>query len=164
MNRLDANRRTAGRYPGGIDALAVRMNKSPVTLRKELSGAPGFKFGIECEDELMSLCQAAGVVDPLAPLMASAVSHGARVIALPINHGRESSSFQCLAETAREFSEFVASVADAEADGTVTANEVKRVDRELGELIAMAETCAQRLRAMHEAAKPAHLREVRAAQ
>ena len=162
MNRLDAARRLATRYPGGAEALAVRMGKSPETLRKELAGAPGFKWGTACEDDLMSLCQAAGVADPLAPIRASAVSHGARVIELP-SMGAAGTSYRFLAETAREFSEFVASVADAEADGAVSGNEMRRVDRELGELIGMAEACASHLRAIHEAGKPAHLREVKAA-
>lgn len=160
MNRRDAALLLAGRYPGGIDALAPRMGKSPATLRKELTGAEGFKWGVDSEELLISLCQSAGVADPIAPITAAAVNAGALVIPLPRAADVDGGSFQCLAEAAREFGEFVASVAEAEADGRVSANELKRVERELGELVAKSQGCVSRLRAVHEAGKPAHLKAV----
>jgi hypothetical protein len=160
MNRRDAALHLARRYPGGIEALAPRMGKKPDTLRKELTGVEGYKWGVDEEELMISLCQAAGVADSIAPITAAAVNAGALVIPLPRELSAQGGSFQCLADAAREFGEFVASVAEAEADGCVTANELRRVERELGELVAKGQGCVARLKAVHEAGKPAHLKAV----
>jgi hypothetical protein len=158
MNRRAAAMLLANRYPGGLDALAPQLGKRPDTLRKELTGAPAYKWGADDEELMISLCLAAGVSDPLAPITAAAANAGALLIPLPQHASGAADSFRCLADTAREFSEFVASVADAEADGRVTANELKRVERELGELVSRGQDCVARLRKIHEEGKPAHLR------
>jgi hypothetical protein len=155
MNRRDAALLLAKRYPGGIDALAARLHKRPDTLRKELTGVEGYKWGVDEEETLIELCLAAGVADPLAPLTAAAVNAGAVLVQLP---GRASldgtRSYQRLAKAAQEFGEFCASVADAESDGRVSDNEMKRADREGLELIAATQSCLADLRARNEAARP----------
>jgi hypothetical protein len=158
MNRRDAALLLAHRYPGGLEALGARLGKRPDTLRKELTGLPGYKWGADDEELLVGLCLAAGVEDSLAPITAAAVNAGALVIPLPRQPDDGGGSFKHLAEAAREFGEFVASVADAEADGRVTANEIKRVERELGDLVSKGQSCVSHLRALHEAGKPTHLR------
>jgi hypothetical protein len=160
MNRRDACLHLALAYPGGIEALAQRMGKRPDTLRKELTGAAGYKFGIDEEEVLVALCLAANVPrdQVLAPITAAAVNAGAMVIPLPLSAGGDENTMRCIANTAREFAEFTASIADAAADGRVTANELKRVDLEAIELVARVQACVVTMRAMHESAKPAHLR------
>jgi hypothetical protein len=158
MNRRDAAHHLARRYPD-FDALAAKMGKRPDTLRKELTGAHGYKWGVEDEELLILLSQAANVTDALAPITAAAVNANALLIPLPDVSG-DVPSMQCIADSAREFSEFVASVAQAEADHRVTANELKRIERETGELVASLQRCLAHMRREHEAAKPAHVREV----
>ncbi len=152
MNRRDEALHLARRYPGGIEAVAQRMGKRADTLRKELTGVEGYKWGGDDEETLMALCQAAKVRDPLAPLTASAVNHGAVVWMLPdASAAVGGQSFALMADTAREFSEFVASVANAEADGHVSANELKRIEREAGELMSALQRSVQHMRTQHEA-------------
>jgi len=67
-------------------------------------------------------------------------------------------TFAGLAASAREFGEFVASVAESAADGVITANELARVDRELTEMLAASQQLRATLAAMHEAGKPVALR------
>lgn len=157
MNRRDAGLHLAMRYPGGIEAVAPRMGKRPDTLRKELTGVHGYKWGIDDEELLIAICLAAGVKDALAPITAAAVNAGAMVIPLPSMEAA-GSSFQAVASTAREFGEFMGTMADAAADGRITGNEVKRIDREASELVAAVQRCVSDMHALHEAGKPTHLR------
>jgi hypothetical protein len=160
MNRRDAALHLARRYPGGIEALAPRMGKHADTLRKELTAVNGYKFGVDDEELMMSLCVAAGVHDALAPLTAEAANLGVLLIPLPQQLDGDSDTFHCLAHAAGEFSEFMKTVADAVADGKVTPNELRRVERELGELVSKGQGCVAALRKIYEAEKPAHLRSI----
>jgi hypothetical protein len=160
MNRRDAALHLAHRYPGGLDAVGHRMGKRGDTLRKELTGQHGYKWGADDEDMLVALCQAAGVPDALAPITAAAANAGALVVPLPGGVDLSSASFTSLAEAMRECGEFVQSAAAAEADGRVTANELKHVEREVGQLLAACQRVLAHVRAVHEAGKPAHLQAV----
>lgn len=163
MNRRDAALHLARRYPGGIEALAQRMGKHPDTLRKELTAVNGYKWGVDDEEVSMAMCIAAGVSDPLAPLTAVAANLGVLLVPLPQQLDGDSDTFHCLARAASEFSEFMKTIADAVADGKVTANELRRVEHELGDLVAKGQGCVAALRKMHEEAKPAHLKSVNGA-
>lgn len=159
MNRLDANHCLARAYPGGIDAVALRLGKPPDTVRKELTGVKGYKFGIDTEEHLMQICQAAGMHDALLPLTAAAVNMGALLIPLPRDDA-SGTTYKCLAEAAHEFGGFMSSAADAIADGKVTANELRNVEREFSELVAKGQSCVAQMAALYEAGKPAELRSV----
>jgi hypothetical protein len=132
------------------------MGKRPDTLRKELTGVDGYKWGVEDEELLISLCLSAKVPDPLAPITAAAVNAGALLIPLPAGSaGAAGHALKCLADAAREFGVFLAQAAEAVEDGRVTANELRDVEREFGMLVAKGQACLASLAAMHEAGKPA---------
>ena len=160
MNRRDAALLLARRYPGGIEAVASRMGKKADTLRKELTGIDGYKWGVDEEELLVHLCHSAKVADPLSPLTASLLNFGAVVLLLPETSDSDSPTFRCLAEAAQEFGSFMASAADALADGKVSANEMRNVEREFGELVSKGQHCLARMAAIHDAGKPAALRPV----
>ncbi len=163
MNRLDACLQLARRYPGGIEALASRLHRRPDTLRKELTGVEGYKLGVDEEETIVALCQAAGVRDALAPLTAAAANAGALLLPLPAVPAGEQPSLQRLAEAAREFGEFAGALAQAEADGAISANERRRIEREGGELVAAIQAVMAAVAREQEASRPAHVRELRAA-
>lgn len=150
---LDAAFHLAHDYPGGATALAARLGKNPGTFCHELTATGTAKLG------LMDAAKITLLTGNRAILNAFAAQAGCMVLPLP-GHAAGLDTFSALAETAREFSEFVASVADAARDGKVTANELARVDRELSEMIAAAQEIRATLAAMHEKAKPTHLRQV----
>lgn len=157
MNRRIAALHLARRYPD-FDSLAGHMKKRPDTLRKELSGVDGYKWGVEDEELLVMLCIAAKVFDPLAPITAAAVNAGAMLIPLPERLGGGSPTFKCLADSAQEFAVFVSSVAGSVADDDVTAVELREAEKRFGALVSSGQACLSSLSAMHEACKPAHLR------
>jgi hypothetical protein len=157
MNRRDAALHLAQRYPGGIDALAQRLGKRPDTLRKELTGVNGYKWGVDDEEMLVAMCVAANVPDALAPITAAAANLGILLIPLPQQIDSGSDVFHRLAHTAQEFSTFMKDVAEAIEYGKVSANELRKAERDLAELVSDGQGCVGVLRKMHETAKPPHI-------
>lgn len=154
MNSLDAALQLAREYPGGIDALAPRLGKSPHTLRHELTRQGSAKLALEDAEAVTQFAIEVGQVNPLRVLNSFAQNCGAAVVMLPSSAGGDD-TFKGLAEAAKAFSLFVGSVADAVADGSVTANELREVDRGLSSLIGRAQAIQASLAAIHEAGKPA---------
>jgi hypothetical protein len=134
-------------YPGGAASLAPRIGKNATSLNHELKATGSAKFG------LVDACKATQLTGNLAILNAFAAECGCIVLPLP-ERDATCDTFRQLADAAREFGEFVTSVADAAADSQVTANELARVDRELGEMIAGAQAVRAHLAGIHEAGKP----------
>jgi hypothetical protein len=157
MNRRIAALHLARRFPD-FDSLAAHMGKRPDTLRKELTGVDGYKWGVDDEELLISLCLAAKVPNHLAPVTAAAVNAGALLIPLPPDQGTNGPTFKCLADAAHEFGLFMASAAESLSDGQVSLTELREVERQFGELVAKGQTCVASMCAMHEAGKPAYLR------
>lgn len=169
MKTLDAALHLARRFPGGIEALALRIpssdpnkpagsHKSAGALRHELTGSGNNKLGLE-DAELISMYALEQRVDnPLAILNAFAANCRAVVVMLPEQGDGDDTTFAGLAAAAQEFSEFVASVAEAAADNSVSANELARVDKELGDLMGRAQSLRSRLAQIHEQGKPAAAR------
>lgn len=147
MNPLDAAYNLVHDYPGGACSLAPRLGKSGTYLSAEVSGTGSAKLG------LMTAVKLSQLTGNLCVLNAFASECGCFVLAMP-TMPVEGSTFKALADAAREFSEFVGSVADAAADGKVTANELARVDKELSELFAASQAIRASLAAIHEAGKP----------
>lgn len=154
MNLLDAARHLARRFPGGVECLAVRLGKRPSTMRHELAGSDAYKLGLEDAELITEYAVEQHIENPLQILNTLAANCGALVVPLPELHNGTGSTFEDLAATAKEFAEFVAITSSAVADGAVTGNELREVDRELAELIG----CAQRVRAgmaaLHVAGQP----------
>lgn len=145
---LDAAFNLVHDYPGGARSLAPRIKKSETTLDHEVKHTGTAKFGLL---DAVKLTQLTG---NLAILNEFAAACQCVVLPMPALEGAMD-TFPGLAEAAREFAEFVASVATAVADGRVTANELARVDRELSELHARNQAVRATLAAIHEAGKPA---------
>jgi hypothetical protein len=160
MNVVTAAWALARRFKGGVEAAAARIVKNPSTLAKELSGVNGYKFGADDLDALTQAAVADGVPTALEALNLMAANVGAIVVMLPRAADDGADTLKCLAEAAHDFGRFVTGVGAAAADGTVTANELREVERELGALIGRGQACVTRLMALHEAAKPAHLKSV----
>jgi len=151
MNSLDAARYLMRAYHGGADALAPRLGKTPSTLRHEVAGSDKYKLGLQDAEEMTQMAIQAHVPNALAILHAYAANCGAMVIALPDEHTTAGATYQDLAAAAKSFAEFVSAAAKAPADGRVTGNELRGVDRELGALIACAHRVRNGLAAMHAA-------------
>lgn len=153
------------RRMGGVEVAAPLLagDKRPDTLRKELTGVPGYKLGLDDAEVLGMHAVAMGTADPFACVTALAANMGALVVPMPRGLDVGTPGAQAFARLAREFGDFVGTLAEAEQDGQITATELAQAEREFSELVAAGQAYLQRLSAMHQAGKPAALREVKAA-
>jgi len=155
MNILDASRRQARSYPGGIDAVAPRLDKSASTMEKELRGAPGFKWGAFDAAELSRMCTELQTVDALA--YPTAVAASSQCLLLPLPSVPAMPLNECMlavAKTSMEAHNLVAEACADLADGGISDNELARVDRKLGELVASAQAMRRAFAALNKAGKP----------
>lgn len=155
MNILDTVRRMARSYPGGVDAVALRLDKSPSTLEKELRGAPGFKLGADDAAEVSAMCIELRTEHAMAYATAIAAHSGCMLVPMPI--GVDLAADECMravAETSRESAELIAEVVTALADGNVSDNELAKVDRACGELMAALQGMRRVMAERNQAGKP----------
>lgn len=154
MGLLDSARRLVRRLPGAIETNAFRFDVTPTTLRHQLAGTGGYRFSLENAELATQFALEQNVENPLEILNAFARSCGAMVIPLPGMYQTGETTMEDLAAAAKEFAEFVATSAQASADGQVTANELSDVDKELSHLIGCAQRVRAGLAAIHERDKP----------
>jgi len=142
MNQHDALYKIARAYPGGLEALALRLDISPNVLRNKL--APGIEShypSFEEVSQIVELCREAGVKDALLPLYALLARHGMAAFVVP---EPESVSTDDLSQTVCRVMSQVGSVAeavsDALMDGVITDVEADLIEREFqGALTALGE-------------------------
>ncbi|OGB26207.1 MAG: hypothetical protein A3I66_00715 [Burkholderiales bacterium RIFCSPLOWO2_02_FULL_57_36] len=117
-------------YPGGAPSLAPRINKNPTTLAHELNGTGLAKLGL-LDAEKITLR-----TGDLRILEAFALNCGQMLVPLP--EALTQADDDCmlrLADTAREFGELCKEVA-GDLENGINDNELSRIDRGCGELIA----------------------------
>ena len=130
---LDAAYLTAHEYPGGVPALAVRMKvKSHAVLSHKLN--PNNADNHLTVTDLMTIMAMTG--DHRA-LHAACLELGYMALPLPAQIGDEPTA-EALTDTCKEFADYLQSVTGALADNKVTAIELRRVRKELGEMVAAA--------------------------
>lgn len=155
MSIMDAARNLAENYPGGVAALAPRIEKNETTLRHELHETGTAKLGLRTAVQLTTRSK------DLRILNAFAAECGAMVLLLPAALDVEDdATMRDLAALAREFADVVQEVTGAVADGAVTANELARVQAQWADLVGAGQRMLQHLQAAHQAARPAHLRAI----
>lgn len=145
MELNDAVRRMVRNYPGGLNALAARMGKSPSTLDKEIRGAHGFKLGLQDAYDIAVMCVDAGsaCAMDLMNLMAHATGH----VLLPMPVAQPGCmTLERLAALMHECGEVVTTVTKAKADGHVCDNELKECLRQWTEMVAAGQALMQALK------------------
>jgi hypothetical protein len=155
MNELDAAYHTVHDYPGGAEALGVRLNKRGTTLSNELRPPPGStaKFGLLDAVKVMELTRDLRMLDAIN------ARFGRMSIPLPaLDVDTGEAVFTAVTKVTQEFGEYLAQVSEALADGKVTEREVRGTQRELGELIQRAQQLQAQLLRMHEDGKPPFVR------
>ena len=159
MNLLDAARRTVRHYPGGLEAMALRLQKQPGTLERELRGAPGYKLGAVDAAELALQAAEQGGEHALAYPNALAQAMGALLVLLPAGAPVWGTTARDVALLMRECARVVESVADADADGRISARELAEVQRHWGTMVAAGQAMLRHLQERHDE----HLARLRAA-
>ena len=143
MSPLDAVRRMVENYPGGRAAVALRLGKNPEVLRHELFAHGIAKLGLVDACAIAVMCAEVGSpsADALAHCVASE-SHGHYTPSeqAPILHP---SVISGLSAQTHEAAQVVEAVLSSLADGTVSDNELKTIEREAADLqLALANLIA----------------------
>ena len=118
-------------YPGGAASLAPRIGKNATTLCHELNGTGVAKLGLLDAEKITHLA------GDMRILEAFATNCGQMLVPLPESVSvADDDCMLRLGDTAREFGDLCKEVAGDLADGRINDNELARIDRECGELIA----------------------------
>lgn len=148
MELLDAVRRMGRGYPGGLQAVALRLGKSYSTLDKEIRGAPGFKLGLQDAQDIMEMCHDVRAPGAGEMLALQAQSVGYVLIPMPETE-RSAMTLESLGRLMRETAELVSAVTQADADGQVCDNELKDCIARWGHLVAAGHRLMEDLKAQN---------------
>lgn len=153
MDYLDSVRRAVRHYPGGLDAVAVRLGKSGSTLDKELRGATGYKLGAVDAAEIAAMCADVGTPHALDYPTRLAETVGGTLMLLPTQLADECNSVtaQRVADLMREFADVVTATTKADADDEIKLNEMVKIRREWAELVASGQQLMGHLESKHDA-------------
>lgn len=153
MNVQDAAYHTVHDYPGGAEALGPRIGKRGTSLSAEVQmRAPREVAG----DEAAGSRPKFGLLDAVKVMQLSgdhrvffAIASELRYVAVPLPdaHACAGLCARSVAAVAEEFAQLMQEVAVDVADGRVTDNELARVERRWGELVAAGQ---QLLKAMSD--------------
>lgn len=148
MNVTQAAFRLVRDFPGGAVALAPFLGKSAATLSHEVNPAmPTYKLGIQTAVDMTIASRNPAILN------AFAAECGFMVLPLPSVEAGDD-VVNRIAGLAKEFAEEVQAVSDALADGEVTANEVKRIEREGADVIAAVQSLLVAVRDRYTAGLP----------
>lgn len=149
MNLLDAAFNLVSDYPGGAQSLAPRMGKGVSTLSHEVTAAGTAKLGLLDAEKMSVLANDARI------LTAWATNMGHMLVPLPSQAQQLSNDCMLrLAGAAKEFGALCKEVASDLADDIISDNELERIDRETGKLIASLQSLRCSLAARNLAGKP----------
>ncbi|MES2910585.1 MAG: phage regulatory CII family protein [Pseudomonadota bacterium] len=155
MNTLDALKLMVSNFPGGIEVVATRLDKNAETLRKELSGKDAkFKLGDGTAQRISSLCieenseecyaYVNAICGPIGKFEPATAAARSSVGLMGCTVGLVSAASQVLAD-----------VAAARADGVISDNERKTIERDVSLAIRELQAVLAEVRRENEAAHPA---------
>jgi hypothetical protein len=152
MNPVDAVRLMVRSYPGGIDTLAVLVGKSPETLRKEIAGTdPRYKLGVTDACAISEACIAVNSEHCRAFANAIAVNCGG-FVQLPVRESGQSVQAG-LVQVVKEASDVLQAGTAGMADGFISDNDKRAIEREVTELIEQLQRLQADVAAKHAAGK-----------
>jgi hypothetical protein len=155
MDVLTAAQNVAEDFKGGARALALAIDRNPVTFSHEVSETGTAKLGLRTAVKMTIRSK-----DPRI-LNAFAAECGYMVLPLPEGMAVEGDeAMQLMAKAVAEFNDVAQEYLSGGADGEWTGNELSRLERQHGELVAASQRLVAHARAKHEAAKPSHIRSV----
>lgn len=155
MDVKDAFRAVVRAMPGGVEGVALRLGKREQTLRNELAGDGSAKLGVADAEEITLMAMQVGNAKALVGLQQLALNCGQMLVALPVlPEGVADDCMERLAVSAREFGVLCTEVATDLADGVISDNELARVEKASGELVASVHALGVALAKRNQAGKP----------
>lgn len=149
MNVIDAAYHVVHDYPGGAESLGPRIGKSPTTLSHEVAKVGSAKFGLETAVKVTQLTQDMRILEAFA----LRCNH----MTLPLPELASPDNETCIAELGTilsEVGELVRDTTDSLRDGVISDNEMNRIDRECGMLVASIGHFLTVVRQKHAADNP----------
>jgi len=135
---FDAAYSAAHDYPGGIAAIVARINAGAE--RKASASVLAHQLNPNDMSNPLTVANLNRVITLTGnhnPVHAFCMDHGYMALPLP-DQTSDDMTAEALTDTCKEFADYLQSVTAALSDHKVTANELKRVRKELGELVASA--------------------------
>lgn len=150
MDILDSVRRAVRHYPGGLEAVALRLGKSSSTLEKELRAAPQYKLGAVDAAEIAAMCVDAGSPHALEYPTRVAEAVECTLLALPPHgHGLSEVTATAVAELMRDLAEVVTTVTEADRDDEISAREMREIQAKWAALVGAGQVLLQMMEAKH---------------
>lgn len=159
MNAQDALRLMIDNYPGGRAVIAARLGKTEEVLRKETCGSPSHKHGLNDAVTISDMCIEAQSPHCYAFVTAIGAPAG-RFIELPVREmpTPKQDLRSDMAQLLKECSDAVLALTTALADETISDNELRTIQREVGELLSKSQDVLRGASENNAAHKPAHIR------
>jgi hypothetical protein len=158
MNSLDSLRKMVDNFPGGRAVIAARLGKTEEVLRKELSGATSHKMGVVDAETITSLCREANS-EHRAAYANAITSLAGGIFRLPVIDMASPSAVVSLqsfsAAVMRETADVAVSVAEGDADGNFSDNDLRAGMKEVEEARDALQKLEDAMRARHAASRPA---------
>jgi hypothetical protein len=136
MSVSDALYHTVHDYPGGAEALAVRLGKRGSTLCHEVRPPANSTAKAGLEDTMKCI----EFSDDYRVVHAINARFGFMAVKLPQLEGASESTMQHVATLSKEFNDVVQAAALSASDGVITDNELKQLQRQVGELVAATQS------------------------
>lgn len=158
LNPLDALKLACNDYPGGVEALAMRIGMVPGVLRNKLSHDVSTHH-INYPDQFSNIldCLREAKVDHWdAPLQAFAYRHGFLLIKIPPADSDVTSNelADLVCKLMAEVGQVAQAISQAFADDMqVSSREFMRFDAEVQEALAATSALREKMREMHEDGK-----------
>lgn len=152
MNVLDAAARTVRDYPGGSLSLAPRLGKRPGTLSHEVNPPEGgsAKLGLLDAIDIIKMSRDYRIIH------ATCAELGGMFIKLPVIDDAQGDPGSRMAAVAKEFADLMGEVCTSSADGEISDNDIKRIEREWAELMAAGQVLLAYLQARNEEVHARH--------
>jgi hypothetical protein len=152
MNQHDALYKVARAYPGGLEALAARLQVSVNVLRNKL--APGIETHYPSFEEMsaiIDLCQEAGVKDALLPLHALLARQGMAGFLVPEpREFTDDDLSQTVCRVMSQVGNAAEAVSEAMMDRVITTREADLIEREFQAALAAIGEWRERIRQHHK--------------
>jgi hypothetical protein len=157
MNTSDALKLMVKSFHGGIDVIALRVGKNPETLRKELSGVdPKFKLGEATAQLINDLC-----IEEQSPhcyayvnAVAAPVGGFIKLAMQPAGASVAPSLIGSTVDLVTGASQVLADVTAARADGDISDNERRQIERDVNAVISSMQSILRAVERDNEAGKP----------
>lgn len=138
--------------------MAVRLGKTEDVLRKELSGAATHKMGVITACQISSFCMQAQSENCNA-FATSVASASGGFIRLEVRDMAGKQDIRTsLSDLIKESSDVLHQATVALADERISDNEMKAIDREIREVIALSQAVLAMAQSRNLASKPVELR------